>query len=178
MCLVLVVVAVAGSACGGEEKGVAAAPPQTIRIGKSELAGAGGVGFRLEVRRMHITPTGWRVEGRVTNATPATWTIGRPHVSGGTKFGLFVARTARELRPSRLEASARTTPPLIANAFEPPLPRSLAPGATWSGFFAGNGRVPSGSYVSVAFGRFRSYSPPSRLPGGLLAVISVPTRVR
>jgi hypothetical protein len=175
---VLGVVAVVGSACGGEKKSVAAAPSQIVRVGTSELAGAGGVGFRLDVRRLHITPTGWRVEARVTNATPATWTIGRPHVSGGTKFGLFVARTARELRPSRLEASARTTPPLIANAFEPPLPRTLAPGATWSGSFAGNGRVPSGSYVSVAFGRFSSYSQPPGLPRGLLAIISVPTRVQ
>jgi len=173
---VLSALAVAGSACGGEKEGVAAARPQVIRVGTSEFDGNGGVGFRLNVRRLHITPSGWRVEAMVTNATAARWTIGRPHVSGGTKFGLFVAPTARELRASRLEASARTTRPLTANAFDPPLPRSLAPGASWSGSFAGTGQVPAGSFVSVVFGRFTSYSPPRRFPAGLLAITSVPIR--
>jgi hypothetical protein len=176
--LVLSAVAVAGSACGGEKAGVAAAPPQIIRVGTSELDGSGGVGFRLDVRRLQITPSGWRVHAKVTNATPTRWTIGRPHTSDGAKFGLFVAQTARELRASRLEASGRTTPPLVANAFDPPLPRSLAPGASWSGSFAGTGQVPAGSFLSVAFGRFSSASPPRRFPAGLLAVTSVPIRVR
>lgn len=99
-------------------------------------------------------------------------------MSGGTKFGLFVAPTGRELRASHLEASGRTTPPLVADAFDPPLPRSLASGASWSGSFSGTGRVPAGSFLSVVFGRFSSDSPPRRFPAGLLAVTSVPIRVR
>jgi hypothetical protein len=176
--LLLTAVAVAASACGGKNEGIAAAPPQVIWVGTSELDGDGGVGFLLDVRRLHTTPSGWRVEATVTNATPARWTIGRPHMSGGTKFGLFVAQSARELRASRLAASGRTTPPLIASAFDPPLPRSLAPGASWSGSFAGTGQLPAQSFVSVVFGRFSSDSPPRRFPVGLLVITSVPIRVR
>jgi hypothetical protein len=53
--LVLSAVAVAGFGCGGEKEGVAAAPPQIIRVDTTELDGEGGVGFWLDVRRLQIT---------------------------------------------------------------------------------------------------------------------------
>ena len=100
--------------CGGGSERAAVARPQVVRVGTTEIDGYSGIGFRLEIRRLVITSQGWRVEARVTNSTATIWTIGRPHVPKGTKFGLFVAATVRQLQALRLEASGHTTPPLIA----------------------------------------------------------------
>lgn len=165
--------------CGGESAVVPAATPQVLEVGTEELNGSRGIGFRLEVRELRITADGWRVKARVTNATPVRWTIGRPHTRGGTKFGLFVASSARDLSAARLQATARTTPQLTADVFEPALPRVLGPGAGWAGAFSGRGRVPAGSFVSVAFGRFTTYAkPPAGFPARLLATTSVPIQLK
>jgi hypothetical protein len=158
--------------CGSESDRVAVAGPQTITVGTAELDGRAGIGFRLDLRELQITPGGWRVEASVTNATQTRWTIGSPHARGGTKFGLFVGSSPEQLQAGQLEASNRTTPALIAKEFAPPLPRVFAPRASWSGSFAGTGHIPAGSFVSVAFGRFSADSAPSGFPARLMAISS------
>lgn len=173
----LAAIVVLAAACGGGSERAAVARPQVVRVGTTEIDGDSGIGFRLEIRRLVITGQGWRVEARVTNSTATIWTIGRPHVPEGTKFGLFVAATVRELQATRLEASGRTTPPLIANSFAPPVPRLLRPGDSWSGSFAGTGEIPAGSFVCVAFGRFSTDTPPPGFPDRLMAITSAPIRL-
>jgi hypothetical protein len=174
----LAAAALGSTACGGTNENVSAARPQTVEIGAMEFARHHGVGFKLELRRLVVTRDGWRVDARITNATPVTWTVGRPHVRHETKFGLFVAQNAADLRPRALEASGRLTPPLIADRFRPRLPRIVPPGASWAGSFSGPGPVPRGSFVAVAFGRFTTTAtPPGGLPRGLLVVSPTPVKV-
>lgn len=141
------------------------APPQVVEVG---IAQADGV--VVAVRRLEITRAGWRVEASLVNRTPATWLVTMPHVRGGTKFGLFVAAAAEELRPARLGQVRNPTPALLATRFRPPLPRILRPGARWSGEFGGPGRIPAGSWVAFGFGRFTSYGPQAGFPQGWITV--------
>ena len=157
--------------CGASTESTGLAAPQTVEIGWRELDGRAGVGFLLEIRRLHVTESGWRVDARVVNRTPVHWFVRRPHVRGGTKFGLFVGPREAELRPE-------AAPSLIATEFDPPLPRLLEPGAAWSGRLSGQGRIPRGSYVRFVFGRFDTTElPPVGLPAQLLAVTSRSIRV-
>jgi hypothetical protein len=167
------------AACGSS--GSTASPtaaPTVINVHSTELDGTASAGFELEVDQIQITTGGWRVRARVTNRTPVTWTVSRPHVPGGTKFGLFVSRRRADLAPARLEAEARTTPNLLATTFRPPVPRVFAPDATWSGWFSGPGRIAAESYVTVAFGRFTAAGrPPAGIPARLLAISANPVQL-
>lgn len=173
--LVVSVAIAAGAGCGGAEPGdTGSATPRTMRVGIQEVDG----GFAIAVRSLRRTATGWSVEASIENRTKARWSVGRPHSSAGTKFGLFVSRRPGELTAEFLERHARTTPTLLADTFEPALPRVFPPGESWSGRFAGPGAVPAGSYVAFAFGRFLTDAPPPGLPPRLLALTSRPVRVR
>jgi len=167
VCGASLVVACSGS---GRESEVAFAPPQTLPLGWRELDGDHGRGFRLEVRSLRITHDRWAVEASVTNRTGVSYVIDRPHVPGGTKFGLFLTSSEPGDWERRVSAR-RLTPELIATRFEPPLPQILYPRARWSGTFSAQGRLRSGSSVRVAFGRFRTTEiPPPGLPTHLMAV--------
>jgi hypothetical protein len=168
--------AVAG--CGTEDEPSRAAAPQTIEIGSKDFDGENGVGFALEVRRLHITANSWRVDARIVNRTGVSWTVSRPHFPGRTKFGIYVAPTAEELSPARLEASRLVTPQLAADRFRPLLPHVFAAGTGWTGSFSGRGRIPQNSFVKFAFGRFTTYDPHPRLPPRILLLTSRPVQVK
>ncbi len=164
----LLTVAVAG--CGGGET-VRFAEPQLLRPAVAELDGADGVGFQLEVRVLRLELSSWSVEASVVNRTGIAWRIGRPHVPGGTKFGLIVLATGEENEWREMVARGQVTPALIATRFVPELPDLLRPGQRWQGVFSGPGRLPAGSYVRFAFGRFTATEDPLRgLPWRLIAV--------
>jgi hypothetical protein len=67
--------------------------------------------------------------------------IVRPHVPGGTYFGLEPFRTSswREVL-ERAQSGAGAKPRTIAERFKPALPRRLPPGRGWSGEFSGQPR--------------------------------------
>lgn len=79
----------------------------------------------------------WRVDLSFRNRTRVTLFIVRPHVPGGTYFGLEPFRTSswREVL-ERAEAGA-AKPRTIAERFKPALPRRLPSGGGWSGEFSG-----------------------------------------
>jgi hypothetical protein len=80
--------------------------------------------------------------------------VTRPHVLGGTYFGLEPFETAswREVL-ERAEKNA-VKPRTVADRFSPSTPRLLAPGQGWSGWFAGPGALPAGTPIRVVLGRF------------------------
>ena len=164
-------------ACGEDTGGARTAPPQRIHVGIRELDGRGGSGFVVTVRTLVLTRAGWAVDASVRNATTTSWLIGRPHSSAGTKFGLYVGRSPGELRPSSLERHVRTTPSLLADRFDPPLPRILRPNGSWSGRYSGRGSIAARSYVAFAFGRFLTDRPPPGFPRRLIVVTSHAIRV-
>jgi hypothetical protein len=80
---------------------------------------------------------GWLIEASIENRTTVTYLVTRPHVRGGTKTGLLVGSAT-----------------LVANRFEPALPRVFEPGRRWTGRFSGTRRLPQGQPVRVSFGLF------------------------
>jgi hypothetical protein len=103
----------------------------------------------------------------------------RPHVPGGTYFGLEPFRTSswREV-VERAEAGA-AKPRTIAERFRPALPRRLPPGRGWSGEFSGLGGLPAGVPIRVVLGRFVAIGQaPSELSGGFLCISERVIRLR
>lgn len=75
-------------------------------------------------------------------------------------------------------ARGQVTPALVATRFVPGLPDLLRPGQRRRGAFSGPGRLPAGSYVRFAFGRFTATEgPPRGLPWRLLAVTARSLRI-
>lgn len=164
--------------CGSGDA-VRFAEPQLLRPAFAELDGADGVGFQIEVRALRLERSSWSVEASVVNRTGIAWRIGRPHVPGGTKFGLILLATGEESEWRAMVARGQVTPALVATRFVPVLPDLLRPGERWRGVFSGPGRLPAGSYVRFAFGRFTATAePPSGLPWRLMAVTSRPVQIR
>jgi hypothetical protein len=166
------------SSCGGEDSGVEYAGPQTIPVNFVELDGNPGGRFRIEVRKLSLTERRWTVYAAVTNHTTATWWVTRPHFPGQTKFGLYASADADSRFIRAQFAAGRTTPPLLADRFSPPLPRHFTPGRRWTGAFSGYGRIPRERWVRFAFGRFQTNGdPPAGLPDGLMVVTDRAVRV-
>jgi hypothetical protein len=138
----------------GSTAGQSWAPPQTVRLGWRERP-CGGI--RFEVERLVVQASRWRVEATVVNGDDEL-TIDRPHHQGGTVFG--IARGDRRTADA-LHAA------LLADRFEPPLPRRLLPSERWHGTFSGAGRLPDGTPLRLVFGRFRHLGPD---PRGFLCV--------
>jgi hypothetical protein len=91
----------------------------------------------FEVKRLVVGEKGWMVEASIENRTSVTYLVIRPHIRGGTKTGLVVGEAT-----------------LVANRFEPALPRVFEPGRRWTGRFSGTRRLPGGRSVRVSFGLF------------------------
>ena len=87
--------------------------------------------------------------------------IVRPHTDE-TFFGLAVFRGARTAEVRARVGARSIHVQLVADRFEPRLPRRLAPGSGWSGTFSGPGRLPRGRFVRVVVGRFAllGHAPP------------------
>ncbi len=155
-----------------------AAPPQTIELNWRQKEG-GTEFFLLTIRRLVIRRGGWSVAASVANQTQSSFAVGRPHVPGGTKFGLFHFRSGAYSEVEDLERRRLVTPPLLATMFVPPLPRVFQPGMRWVGRFSGQGAIPSGRFVRVAFGRLStSGTPPAGFFRGMVFVSNRAVRVR
>ena len=89
------------------------------------------------MERLVIREQGWTVDAAIEDRTSVTYLVTRPHVPGGTKTGLVVGEAT-----------------LVANRFEPALPRVLEPGRRWQGRFSGTRRLPAGRPARVSFGLF------------------------
>jgi hypothetical protein len=100
------------------------------------------------VLRLAVMRTGWTVDAAIRNRTHATLLLSRRvHRPRQPDLGLVVTRA-----PDR--EPGRNTLAMYATQVSPPLPRSLAPGAGWSGRFSGTRPLVGGTYVRVLLGRF------------------------
>jgi hypothetical protein len=127
---------------------------QKIMLDWHEAAGPAGARMIVDVRTLIVRPNGWSVAAAVTNDTHVTMTIGRPHHQGETEFGLLVLGKAA---PAAVRAAG---PGVFATHVLPRAPLVLHPHEKWSGTFSGLGRLTSGRYVRVEFGRFTTVGPP------------------
>jgi hypothetical protein len=156
--------------CGGGAD-VDWADPQVLQLGGVERCGP----LRLNLRRLELGRDRWTISGSFRNDTRAPIRIFRPHTDSGTYFGLVVFRTARRAEIEHRERDRSLHVQLVADAFEPQLPRLVAPGARWAGAFSGAGRLARHRYVRVVLGRFslRDEAPPA----GFLCVSDRSVRV-
>ena len=116
--------------------------------GTAPLAGA----LELNVTKVELGSKGWRVHAAVANNSPLSLRVvgaappGTPASYPNVPFSLVV-RTDDGSGIKRLQ-------PLGATEFVPPLPKVLAPRATWRGSFAGSGVVKKGTLFYVGIGQF------------------------
>jgi hypothetical protein len=100
------------------------------------------------VRAAFTNRTPWRL--RIAPADPTGWRVGMGLVSPRPRSGTWYP-----WNPSSPEVDT-----FRANRFLPRMPRSLAPGESWSGQFGGAGTLPRGRSIYVKFGQF---VPPRRV---------------
>lgn len=141
--------------CGANGSGsVPSARPQIVNLGWHENCGTRADPLPITTRRLIVRERGWRVDLSFRNETRVTLGVVRPHVLGGTFFGLepFETASRREVleRAEKLGAKPRR----LADRFSPSTPRLLPPGTGWSGWFAGPGVLPAGTPIRVVLGRF------------------------
>jgi hypothetical protein len=140
--------------CGSGGSGDVARP-QTAHLNWHENCGTRADPIPIATRRLVVAKGAWRVVLSFRNRTRVTLLIMRPHVPGGTWFGLEPFRTSsrREVL-QRAEAGATVSPRTLAEGFTPALPRRLPPGHGWSGEFSGGAMLPAGVPIRVVLGQF------------------------
>ena len=147
----VLLVAAASAGCGSSSNGFRPAAPAVLRLGWNSSSG----GFSVTVRTLTVRGDGWSVAARIDNGTAQTLQIGRAHRPyPETTFGV-----------AEVVGDERSDPPQrYATSFDPPLPRVLRPGSSWSGVFSGATRLPAGHRFRVVFGMFFA-RPPLLLDG-------------
>lgn len=127
----------------GPPLAVLAAGSHTLPDRWAELAPGGTVS--IEIKRIRVGLHGWTVDARVKNQTHLPMSIVRGGGSSKVKpFALVIG------------GPDRTPEQLVATTFAPPLPTSLAAGASWIGAFGGAQPPPTLAHVHLSFGGFQT----------------------
>jgi hypothetical protein len=164
-CLALLFV----TACGETTPPAPVARKQVRELGWHENCGTRAHPIPIETRRLLVGKYRWTVELAFRNETGVTLSVVRPHVPGGTYFGLEAFETASPHEVlERVERNAAKTG-WLADGFTPSRPGLVRPGQRWSGSFSGPGDLPAATPIRVVLGRFDiTESIPPGFPGGFL----------
>jgi hypothetical protein len=112
----------------------------------------GRVVMTYRVHGLVVDKSGWAAAITYRNLSKRTIRI-------SPDFGLALYRTSKPgIHPARFLSAAQS---------RPTTPRTLAPGARWTGAIGGPGKPPAGMYVRVVFGYFAGL-PISGFPGGFV----------
>jgi hypothetical protein len=151
-----------GPGCGGGGAKVDWAGAQALQLGGPERCGPPEQTIRLDLRRLELERDRWKVVGSFVNDSDVPLRIFRPHTGSGTYFGLVVLAGATPAEIERRARERRIHVQLVADRFQPALPRLVAPGEGWRGTFSGPGRLPRGRDARVVLGRFsiKGHAPP------------------
>jgi hypothetical protein len=161
LCLVAVVVAVAG--CGSSGTPVPTtvkAPPQTARLAWTEPYPADGAALVFGVSSFTVTTDGWTADVSVENRSQVGWEVGDPRRAAQLAFGvlLFPDDDLDELERRNRNGDLPAIRP--ATSYRPALPLVLRPGKTWKGTIAAPGALAGGLWVRLSFGTFASVGKP------------------
>jgi len=136
------------------------APPQRAELGWVERYPAQQPALVFGVRSFAVTREGWSAAVSVQNVSRVSWEVGEPRLTIERAFGvlLFPDDDLHELE----RRNRNGTLPAIrsATAYDPPLPRVLEPGATWSGTISAPGPLAGGLWVRLSLGTFTSVGDP------------------
>lgn len=161
--LLLLALIAAGCGTAPVEDGVpleaTKAPPRSAKLHWREAYGLKAERLVFAVERLEVRSDGWEAEVSVANDTKSAFEVSPP---AERTFGLMVFGTGDQAELDRLNASGELPALRPALEFDPPLPRALVPGETWSGTISAPGALPDGRWVRVVFGVFTvSGEPPA-----------------
>jgi hypothetical protein len=134
-----------------------AATPQTASLDWHETQGPKGERLAFGWRSFQVLRDGWRARISMTNDSKVAFDLNESERSFGLM--LFASGAHSELDTRVGESALPTLRPALT--FEPDLPPTLDPHATWSGTISARGALVADSWVRVVFGAF---SPIGRAP--------------
>jgi len=133
---------------GASPAGQSAAEPQTATLDWSESQGTKGERVVFGVKRFQVLPDGWRARISLANKSKVAFGIDPSRRS----FGLMLFASGKH-RDLEARNRAQTLPAVrTALAFDPALPTTLDPYATWTGTISARGALVAGSWVRFVFG--------------------------
>jgi hypothetical protein len=166
-CLALLFVA----ACGTRTPLARVASPEVIELRWRENCGTRTHAIPIETRRLFVGKHRWRVELAFRNETGVTLSVIRPHIRGGTYFGLEAFETASQHEVLERVDENAAKPGWLADRFTPARPGPVGPGQRWSGSFSGPGDLPAATPIRVVLGRFViTGAVPPGFPGEFLCI--------
>jgi hypothetical protein len=166
-CLALLFV----TACGTTTPAARVARPQVLELGWHENCGTRTHAMTIETRRLVVEKHRWRVELAFRNETGVTLSVTRPHVPGGTYFGLETFETASWHEVLERAERHEHIPGWLADRFTPSRPGPVGPGQRWSGSFSGPGGLPAATPIRIVLGAFVSTGAlPPGFRGGFLCI--------
>src|SRR6188472_480516 len=125
------------------------APPQEAELHWVERYPGKGPAVVFRAEHFEVTTSGWRAEIGLENQTSTTWRLVETPTTG---FGVMLFPT-NEVAEVESRSSGGDLPGLrAAQTVGPPLPPSLAPGASWHGTIAAPGPLAVGLYARIVFG--------------------------
>jgi hypothetical protein len=128
--------------------GNTAADPQTKTLDWTEWQGRKGERIGFGVKRFQVLPNGWRARISLANESKVAFGIDPSRRS----FGLMLFASGKH-RDLEARNRAQTLPTVrTALAFDPELPTTLDPHATWTGTISAHGALVAGSWVRFVFG--------------------------
>jgi len=138
------------------------APPQEAELHWVERYPAQGPALVFRAEHFEVTKSGWRAEIGLENWTSTSWRLVETPTTG---FGVMLFPTD-EAAEVESRSSAGDLPGLrAAQTVDPPLPPSLAPGASWHGTIAAPGPLAVGLYARIVFGQLAAEGdPPDGMP--------------
>jgi hypothetical protein len=138
------------------------APPQRATLGWEERFPSHGPALVFGADTFEITPSGWSAEVELENRSGVLWKIvDTPVPSFGVM--LFTSEQVGEVE----ERSRNDDLPGLraARQFAPPLPATLAPGASWHGTISAPGSLAAGLFVRLVYGQLVAVGdPPKTMP--------------
>jgi hypothetical protein len=117
----------------------------------------GQTAIRATVYWIRVAPSHWAVKASVANLTRHTL---RPVRGSDAGWGIHAVTAGQLAYP--LQCSGSTCFDSRAAAFTPALPRTLPPGASWTGVFSGTagswGKVPRNRWASFGLGYYDGWN--------------------
>jgi len=126
------------------------APPQKAELHWVERYPADGPAMVFRADHFEVTKSGWQAAIGLENQTSIAWRLVELPTTG---FGVMLFPT-NEVSEVESRSGGGDLPGLrSAQSFDPPLPESLAPGASWQGTIAAPGPLAVGLYARIVFGQ-------------------------
>ena len=127
-----------------------AAVPQSKVLDWSEKQGRKGERIVFGVERFQVLRDGWRARISLRNESKVALELKRSQRSFGLM--LFTSNKHSQLEALMRKQALPTLRPAIS--YEPPLPSTLDPQASWTGTISAPGALVAGSFVRFVFGYF------------------------